>query len=65
MGVDDPEVDKQAISGDLMRMAAELERLRQENADLREAAALWIRLYENQLARANFAAELRRGKKQP
>jgi hypothetical protein len=50
---------------DLTRLVAEIDRLRQENADLREAAALWIRLYENQLARANFAAELRRGKKKP
>jgi hypothetical protein len=55
-------IDAAQPGDDLQRLAAEIERLRQENADLREAAAMWIRLYENQLARANFAAELRRRK---
>ena len=40
------------------RLAAEVERLRQDNKALRESAEIWIRLYENQLSRANRTAEL-------
>ena len=36
-------------------LAAENARLAEENHDLREAATLWIRLYEKQLERANRA----------
>jgi hypothetical protein len=36
-------------------LAAENARLLEENDALREAAALWIRLYEKQLERANHA----------
>jgi hypothetical protein len=36
-------------------LAAENARLAEENRALREAAALWIRLYEKQLERANRA----------
>jgi hypothetical protein len=38
------------------RLNDENERLLEENRALREAAAMWIRLYERQLARANEAA---------
>jgi hypothetical protein len=40
---------------DNRRLAAENTRLLEENDALREAAALWIRLYEKQLERANHA----------
>jgi hypothetical protein len=36
-------------------LAAENARLLEENDALREAAAMWIRLYEKQLERANHA----------
>jgi hypothetical protein len=36
-------------------LAAEYARLLEENEALREAAAMWIRLYEKQLERANYA----------
>jgi hypothetical protein len=36
-------------------LAAEHARLLEENDALREAAAMWIRLYEKQLERANHA----------
>ena len=37
------------------RLAEEIKRLRDENQDLRDSAAIWIRLYERQLGRANDA----------
>jgi hypothetical protein len=37
------------------RLAEEIKRLRDENQDLRDSAAIWIRLYERQLCRANAA----------
>ncbi len=37
------------------RLAEEIQRLRDENQDLRDSAAIWIRLYERQLGRANDA----------
>ena len=40
---------------DNRRLAAENARLAEENHALREAATLWIRLYEKQLERANRA----------
>ena len=40
---------------DNRRLAAENLRLSEENHALREAATLWIRLYEKQLERANQA----------
>jgi hypothetical protein len=40
------------------QLRAEAERLAEENQALREAAAIWIRLYEKQLDRANRANEL-------
>jgi hypothetical protein len=44
-------------------LRAEVARRRDENADLREAARLWLLLYERQLARANhILAQLRRPK---
>lgn len=39
------------------RLAAEICRLQEENQDLRDAAEIWIRLYERQLARANEAVQ--------
>jgi hypothetical protein len=42
----------------LRQLASENERLAQENQALHEAAAIWIRLYEKQLERANRTAEL-------
>ena len=50
------ERERQDLLDDNRRLAAENERLMEENAALREAAAIWIRLYEKQLARANAAA---------
>jgi hypothetical protein len=54
--------DRQRLRRDLLqldaenvRLAEEIKRLRDENQDLRDAAALWIRLYERQLDRANEA----------
>ncbi len=44
---------------DNRRLVAENARLVDENYTLREAAAMWIRLYERQLARANEAAPSR------
>jgi hypothetical protein len=41
-----------------LRLTAENARLADENQALRDAAAIWIRLYESQLARANRAIEL-------
>jgi hypothetical protein len=46
---------------DNRRLAAENARLVDENYTLREAAAMWIRLYERQLERANEATPSRRG----
>jgi hypothetical protein len=40
------------------RLTTEVERLREENQALRASAEIWIRMYENQLSRANRAAEL-------
>jgi hypothetical protein len=40
------------------RLQREVERLQQENDDLRQSADIWIRLYERQLARAKTLAEL-------
>lgn len=39
------------------RLAQENARLAEENSALREAADLWIRLYEKQLERANDAVQ--------
>ncbi len=41
------------LQDDNRRLAAENVRLAEENHALREAATLWIRLYEKQLERAN------------
>jgi hypothetical protein len=49
------ERERQDLLEDNRRLAAEIERLAEENLALREAAAIWIRLYEKQLARANDA----------
>ena len=44
---------------DNRRLAEENARLVEENYALREAAAMWIRLYERQLERANGASRSR------
>ena len=44
-----------ALDAENTRMAEEIKRLRDENQDLRDSAAIWIRLYERQLDRANDA----------
>jgi hypothetical protein len=44
---------------DNRRLAEENARLVEENYALREAAAMWIRLYERQLERANGASPSR------
>ncbi len=46
---------RREILDDNRRLAAENARLSEENHALREAASLWIRLYEKQLERANRA----------
>ena len=46
-----------ARNADNARLAAEVRRLQEENQDLRDAANIWIRLYERQLARANEAVQ--------
>jgi hypothetical protein len=46
-----------ALARQVTRLTDELARVRQENLDLREAAALWIRMYERQLSRANQATQ--------
>ena len=46
---------RREILEDNRRLAGENARLSEENQDLREAATLWIRLYEKQLERANRA----------
>ena len=43
-----------------VRLAVENARLAEENSALREAADLWIRLYEAQLERANNALQQER-----
>jgi hypothetical protein len=47
--------ERQDLLDDNRRLAAEIDRLVEENLALREAAAIWIRLYEKQLDRANEA----------
>lgn len=44
---------RRALLDDNQRLTAENTRLAEENHALREAATLWIRLYERQLERAN------------
>jgi len=45
------------LDADNARLATEVRRLQEENQDLREAADIWIRLYERQLTRANEAVQ--------
>jgi hypothetical protein len=44
-----------ALTDEIGQLTQEIQRLRQENRDLRDAAAIWIRMYEGQLSRANCA----------
>jgi hypothetical protein len=47
--------DQDRLAEENIRLAREVARLSQENEALRESAEIWIRMYENQLARANDA----------
>jgi hypothetical protein len=47
--------ERERLREETVRLARELNRLAQENDALRESAEIWIRMYENQLARANEA----------
>jgi hypothetical protein len=49
------------LDADNARLAVEVRRLQEENQDLRDAAHIWIRLYERQLARANEAVQQAEG----
>ena len=52
------EVRQSFSTAEVARLTIEIERLREENEALRESAEIWIRMYENQLSRANRASEL-------
>jgi hypothetical protein len=43
------------LAAENARLHREMERLQQDNCDLRASAEIWIRLYEKQLSRANHA----------
>ena len=49
--------EREHLAAENRRLTSELARLNEENASLREAATIWIRLYEKQLERANRSAE--------
>ena len=50
------------VDAENARLATEIRRLQEENQDLRDAAEIWIRLYERQLTRANEAVDQARRK---
>jgi hypothetical protein len=50
--------DRDRPTAENARLRREIERLQQENEDLRKSAEIWIRLYEKQLARARCALDL-------
>ena len=50
------------VDAENARLATEIRRLQEENQDLRDAADIWIRLYERQLTRANEAVDQARRK---
>jgi hypothetical protein len=52
--------ERQDLLDENRRLAAEIDRLADENRALREAASIWIRLYEKQLDRANLAQQTAR-----
>jgi hypothetical protein len=45
--------ERDLLAQENTRLSLELKRLREENTALRDAAGIWIRLYERQLERAN------------
>lgn len=47
--------ERERMREENIRLAREIGRLAQENQALRESAEIWIRMYENQLERANEA----------
>jgi hypothetical protein len=59
LGLSERERQRREALEDNRRLAEENARLLEENYALREAAAMWIRLYERQLERANQAASTR------
>ena len=50
--------DRDRSAAEAARLRRELERLQQENDDLRKSADIWIRLYERQLERAKHLTDL-------
>lgn len=59
LGIADRERQRREALEDNRRLAEENARLVEENYALREAAAMWIRLYERQLERANGVSRAR------
>ena len=59
LGSADRERQRREALEDNRRLAEENARLVEENYALREAAAMWIRLYERQLERANGVSRSR------
>ncbi len=59
LAANDRERQRREALEDNRRLAEENARLVEENYALREAAAMWIRLYERQLERANSVAPSR------
>ena len=53
-----PGFDRDRFAAEFARLRRELDRLQQENDDLRKSADIWIRLYERQLDRAKQLADL-------
>jgi hypothetical protein len=49
--------ERDRLADDNLRLSSEVRRLADENCALREAARIWIRLYEKQLERANRSAQ--------
>jgi len=48
--------EREQLAAENRRLTGELARVNEENASLRDAATIWIRLYEKQLERANRAS---------
>jgi FtsZ-binding cell division protein ZapB len=48
--------ERDVIADENRQLTAMVESLAEENEALRESAEIWIRMYENQLARANAVA---------
>ena len=59
--------EHELVGDENRRLTVEVARLAAENQALREAASIWIRMYESQLARANQAVSdlTREGRSRP